>query len=109
MISELQKSQRIKEVLTKLFKRFGKSYFLLTDYWDADLCAIGIKNSNNVEFLIYISIYRIKKDYYFVEVEDSTKEVVLSGLKNGKPNEINFEELSEIVEKYLNLQPIYEQ
>ena len=103
MNSNLQKAQRIKDVLNKLFERLGEDSFYLTDYWDADLCAIGIKNSEEGEFLIYISIYKIKKEHYFVEVEDSNKEVVLNGYTNGELNEINFEELSEIVSKYLNL------
>ncbi len=109
MISNLQKDKSLIEVLNKLFHRYGESNFYLTDFWDADLCAIGIKNSIESEYLIYISTYRIKKNRYFVEVEDSNKEVVLNGYKNGELRELNFEELSKIVSEYLHIQPIYEQ
>lgn len=109
MSSNSEKDKRINKVLVKLFERFGQSNFYLTDYWDADLCAIGIKNSKDGENLIYISTYKIKKEHYFIEVEDSNKETILNGYKNGELYERNFEELSEIVEKYLHLQPIYEQ
>lgn len=108
MISSLQKDESIKELLNRLFQRFGESNFYLTDYWDADLCAIGIKNSKDSEFLVYISTWQVEKDHYFVEVEDSNKETVLNGYKNGELHERDFEELSDIVKKYLQLQPIYE-
>ena len=104
MISNLQKDDRIKKVLKKLFQRFGESNFYLTNYWDADLTAIGIKNSEDGEFLIYLSTYHIQKDHYFVEVENSSKGLILNGYKNGELNEINFIELCEIVTKYL-IQP----
>jgi hypothetical protein len=105
----LEKSKSIQNLLTKLFQRFGEPNFYLTDFWDADLRAIGIKNSKDGEFLIYVSTWKIKKNHYFVEVEDSKKEVVLNGYNGRELYERSFEELSELVTKYLNLQPIYEQ
>lgn len=105
----MEKNKSIQDVLINLFQRFGKSNFYLTDFWDADLCAIGIKNSKDGEFLIYISTYRIKKNHYFVEVENSKQEMILNGYEDGELCERTFEELSELVTKYLNLEPIYEQ
>jgi len=81
---DIQKDESVKEVLVKLFERFGQSNFYLTDYWDGDLCAIGIKKSKNGEFPIYISTWKMSKNHYFVEVEDSKMEVVLNAYKNGE-------------------------
>lgn len=109
MPPKLEKDESIKTVLRRLFERFGESNFYLTDYCDADLHAIGIKNSQNGKNLIYISTWKVQKNHYFVEVEDSNKEVILNGYANGELCERSFEELSEVVFKYLKLEPIYEQ
>lgn len=109
MISNLQKDKSINVVIAKLFDHFGENNFHLTDHWDADLCAIGIKNSKDGEFQIYISTYQLQKNHYFVEVEDSNKEVVLNSYKDGELIAINFDELSELVTNYFYLQPDYEQ
>ncbi len=102
------KDKSIEQVLSKLFSRFGENNFGLTDYWDADLNAIGIRNSKDGEYLIYISTWQITKKLYFVEIENSNRAVVSNGYKNGNLNEIDFEQLSELVTKYLHLQLIYE-
>ncbi len=106
MASILEKDETILEVINKLFDKFGESNFQLTNYWDSDLCAIGIKNSKDSNNLIYISTYKIKKKHYFVEVEDSNQKVVLSGYKSGEFWERSFDELSEIIKEYLCLKPL---
>lgn len=110
MISNLQKDKRIKDVLTKLFQQFGDSNFAITDYWKADLCAIGIKNLTDKKHLIYICTGNLPINLFFVEVEKANSETDLTDYDViGDFNNINFEELSELVTKYLNLQTIYEQ
>ena len=70
------------------------------------MCAVGIKNLKDGKNLIYISTYNIKEKHYFVEVEDTNREVILNGYKKGELWERNFEELFEIVETYLYLKPL---
>lgn len=108
MISDLQKDESIKKVLSNLYQRFGESNFRTVDYWDADLCAIGIKNSIDGEHLFYISTWKISTDHYFVEIENSNGDVILKGEKEGVSKEIDFDRLSELITEYLFLQPIYE-
>jgi hypothetical protein len=110
MTSVFKEGKSIKDVLTKLSQRFGQSNFAITDYWEADLCAIGIKNLTDKKHLIYISTNNLPKDFYFVEVEKANSENDLADYDVvGNFENINFEELSQLVTKYLNLQPIYEQ
>jgi hypothetical protein len=110
MISNLQKDKSLKKVLTKLFQRFGEIDFDLQDYWEADLCAIGIKNLADKKHLIYISTFKMPKDLYFVQVEKANSETDSTNYDVvGHFNEIGFERLSELVTKYLYLRPIYEQ
>ncbi len=104
------KDKNIKQVLAKLYKLFGEANFCLTDFWDADLCAIGIKNLTDKQYLIYISTYRKPTDCYFVEVEKTKGEIDVANYDViGNFDEINFDELSKIITKYLNLRPVYEQ
>ncbi|MEO6049994.1 MAG: hypothetical protein ABIP78_01505 [Pyrinomonadaceae bacterium] len=102
------KDKNIEKLLENLFGRFGKTNFELTNYWDGDLCAIGLRNSSDKEFLIYVSTWAIQENRYFVEIEDSDSEVVLNGYTNGNRNELEFEEVCQLVAKYFRLQPIYE-
>jgi len=110
MFSKLEKDESIKEVLTRLFQEFGQSNFAISDHWESDLCAIGVKNLTDRKHLIYICTANLPKGRYFVEVEKANSETDLTDYDVvGNFNNINFEELSEIVKKYLNLQPIYGQ
>ena len=82
---------------------------MLSDYWNADLCAIGIRNKTDEENLIYISTHNLPNDLYFAEIEKAisktnpTDYVVIE-----KFDEIDFGKLAELVTEYLFLQPIYE-
>ena len=69
---ELTKDHSILQILTHLEQRFGKNTFTITDYWDADLCAIGLADHYG-KYLLYISTYEKPKGTFYVEVEDTTK------------------------------------
>jgi hypothetical protein len=103
----MQKDKAIKNVLAGLFQQFGETNFTITDFWDGDLSAIGIKNSTDKKHLIYISTYKLPGDLFFVEVEKANSKTKLTDYSViGKFEKIDFDELSEIVSKYLYLQPI---
>ena len=63
-----RKDLRIENLLTKLKRSLDFNLIEIVDYWDADLCAIGIKKGDK---LIYISNYNyvdskeLKFDYDF--------------------------------------------
>jgi hypothetical protein len=102
MISDLEKDESIKFVLNELHNRFGAESFRLADYWEADLCAVGIKSKNDGDYLIYISTWKKLPNTYFVEIEkenstsDLTNYTVVERLEN-----LGIEDLSELVKKYL--------
>jgi len=100
------KDKTIEKVLAKLYKLFGETNFYLVENWDADLCAIGIKNLTDRKHLIYISTYNKPTDYYFVEIEKLNSKTDLENYDViGDFDEITFEELSKLITKYLYLQP----
>lgn len=110
MYSNFDKDKSINEVLAKLFQEFGQSNFAINDYWESDLCAIGIKNLTDYKHLIYICTNNLPQNHYFVEVEKANSETDLTDYDViGDFDNINFEELSKLVTKHLKLKPIYEQ
>ncbi len=102
MISELEKDESIKKVLNDLFERFDEENLKVTDFWDADLCAVGIKNKRDSDFLIYISTYNKPPNTYYAEIEKANSKTDLTDYSViGRFENINIEKLSEIVDKYL--------
>lgn len=70
---KLNKHQSIVDFITRLEKN-TKHNFEICDYWEADLCAIGIKQANK---LVYISTYRFVKTNE--PCYDFEFEIILSG------------------------------
>lgn len=102
MVSNLQKDETILEVIKKLFDKFGESNFQLTDYWEADLCAVGIKNVTDRKYLIYISTFNCPIGFYFVEVEKSDSETDLADYSIvEKFEKTDFDQLLKLFIKYL--------
>ena len=64
----INKDERIIFVVNHLQNKFGGSKVLVKDYWDADLCAIGITNREG-NCLIYISTFAKERNYYYVSLE----------------------------------------
>jgi hypothetical protein len=58
---DLQKDDRILEIVKHLFDKFGDDCFKIRDYWDADLCAIGLSD-NSEKYLFYISTYNKQEE-----------------------------------------------
>ncbi len=52
-----------------------KNGFEVVDFWDGDLCAVGILRRNTNIRLVYISTFNLSPDqyYYECEVADSVK------------------------------------
>ena len=95
---EIQKNDRIKSLINHLEQKFGVDKFLIKDFWDADLDAIGFANTAETK-LIYISAHSEQDDFY-VALE--------SGAINTSEyhpvferNEITLEELESIFKEHL--------
>jgi len=69
---DLIKDKTILQILSHLEKRFGKDSFHIEDYWDADLCAIGLIDLTG-RYLLYISSYGKTKDTFHIKLEEKTK------------------------------------
>ena len=50
----MEKDATVTELLSWLRQRLGNK-FVVTDHWDADLCAVGISAPNDPAQLVYIS------------------------------------------------------
>jgi|WetSurMetagenome_2_1015567.scaffolds.fasta_scaffold514040_1 hypothetical protein len=65
----LKKDDKIKSLISDL-QRSLESYKLnIIDYWDADLCSIGIMIEETPTILIYFSVYGKKNKQYDVQIE----------------------------------------
>lgn len=51
----MQKHSTILKLLNKIKPKISRRGIEIVDYWDADLCAIGLKKN---DFVMYISTYR---------------------------------------------------
>lgn len=74
----MEKDKTILSLIEKLKTIIDLSVFKIIDYWDADLCAIGIKKG---EILIYISTnkyrsYKIIKYDYDIEMDNVNPEKI---------------------------------
>lgn len=65
----MNKDKSIIQLIAHLENRFGLGKFVINDYWDADLCAIGLSDPQK-KFLIYISTCGKKKGQYYISIED---------------------------------------
>ena len=98
---KLVKVKTILNLITHLEQKFGNDSFVIEDYWEADLCAIGISNSTG-KFLIYISSCNKVEGIFYVEIE----EILKRGEYNLETPPIVFEnlklqELEEVFKKYI--------
>jgi len=63
------KDKSIVSVVNHLSDKFGKESFVINDFWDADLCAIGLIDKKK-KYLFYISTFLKKSGVYFVSCEN---------------------------------------
>lgn len=64
---DLNKDDKIRWTIRHLGDMFGDRNFKIKDYWDGDLCAIGLTD-NEEKHLVYISTYNEKG--YYVSLEN---------------------------------------
>jgi hypothetical protein len=99
----MEKDATVTELLSWLRQRLGNR-FVVTDHWDADLCAVGISAPNDPAQLVYISSWGRPAGHYGVELEsaplpgsDAPYQTV------GEFQAVNREELLRIVENHLRI------
>jgi hypothetical protein len=65
----LTKDASIVDLLTRLEHVLGAGSFVVADYWDADLCAIGIASAADSNAVVYLSTYGPAPDRFHFECE----------------------------------------
>jgi hypothetical protein len=64
-----QKDPRILELLHELEASMPAGSYQIVDYWDADLCAIGVASKSDPRRLVYVSTYGQQDGAYAFECE----------------------------------------
>ena len=97
---EIQKNDRIKSLINHLEQKFGVDKFLIKDFWDSDLEAIGFANASETK-LVYVSAHEEHNDFYVaLESGDiNTSEYT----PDNEYNNIDLTNLELIFAKHLNL------
>jgi hypothetical protein len=99
---DLQKDDRILEIVKYLFDKFGDDCFKVRDYWDADLCAIGLSD-NSEKYLFYISTYNKQEDHYFISLENTTSGDDFPYESVGDFDEVKLNELERLFKQHLRI------
>lgn len=111
----INKDPSIKRVVEHIFAYFGNDFFeryiadkkeKILDFWEDDLCAIGLKNLNKV---VYISSWEnrtnsIDKMLYYVEFEKIDNRTLETELLVKKFTEIDLNDLIVEMNKFLILE-----
>jgi hypothetical protein len=99
----MEKDATIAELLSWLRQRLGNK-LVVTDHWDADLCAVGISAPDESAQLVYISSWGRPVGHYGVELEsaplpgsDAPYQTV------GQFQAVTREDLLQIVEDHLRI------
>ena len=65
-----KKDPTINQLVKWLLSNFGSDHIDLVDYWEGDLCAIGIRQKGLDSRLIYISTFGCDDLFYNFECEE---------------------------------------
>jgi hypothetical protein len=66
LTDQLNKNEKIKSLVRLLAKKYGEENFRIKDFWEADLCAIGLSDMEE-KHLVYFSTYNEKGIYVSLE------------------------------------------
>jgi hypothetical protein len=94
----LNKDKSIIQLIDHLENRFGYDKIIINDFWDADLCAIGLSDPHK-KSLIYISTYGKREGQYFISIENIDDPTI----SNNKSENAEMKELEMKIAKHLKL------
>lgn len=103
---EINKEDSIITLLEKVIRDIGIDNISIVDYWEADLCAIGISKKEDKEQLVYISTFNQPEGEYYYELEYPSRYKFLS--KFNKEGVANYSELLKVIKKHLDFYAINE-
>ena len=97
---KINKDLSIVELLDRL--ELHKRGWCIRDYWEADLCAIGISNSLSSDRLAYVSTYELKAGRYNCECERRNRHSPLGYDTVFEGQDLSFDELVAILARHLH-------
>lgn len=97
----IKKDESIILVVNHLQNKFGGSKILVKDYWDADLCAIGITNREG-NCLIYISTFAKEPNYYYVSLEQVHAHRHKANTSQKEFDNLSLSDLESLVQNYFD-------
>ena len=97
---QLNKDERVKSTVKHLANKFGENNFKIRDYWDGDLCAIGLTDKEE-KYLVYFSTYGDKGFYVSLENSKSSDDLPYEPI--GDFHQLDLEGLEKIFKKHLRL------
>jgi hypothetical protein len=98
----MKKDKTIKKLLQHLQDKFGSTNIIISDNWDADLCAIGILDKSQ-RHLAYISTFNCPDNHFFISLENKSDDNNCSYNVAGEFNDMTIFELEIIIAKHLKL------
>ena len=100
-IQLLKKDDQVKRIVSKLKKRFSDK-IVIKDYWEADLCAIGLADTDD-KYLFYLSTYGLpnqRMDLILEDLENDIEQIKIIGeYKN-----ISLSKLENILTDYIRIE-----
>jgi len=100
-IQFLKKDDQVKWIVSKLKKRFSDQ-IIIKDYWEADLCAIGLADIDE-KYLIYLSTYgspNQKMDLIIEVLENDNEQTKIIG----EYKKISLSELENILTDHIRIE-----
>ena len=101
------KDGAILDAVEHLRMRLGPDEFQIIDHWEANLIAIGIASSSDLQQLVYFSLESGGERRFYVSLEAApTEGSELPYMDCGEFNNVDLEKLTEIVAEHLGLRPL---
>ena len=103
----MMKDDAILDAVEHLRKCLGPDEFQIMDHWEADLIAIGVASSSDLQRLVYFSLESGGERRFYVSLEAApTEGSELPYMGCGEFNNVDLEKLTEIVAEHLGLRPL---
>ena len=103
-MEKVAKDPSITQVVDRLRARFGASTFETVDYWDGDLCAIGVVSPHAPGRLVYICTHGKPPERFYVSLElPPAPGSELPYADGGDHDELDFDGLAAVMSEHLSL------
>ena len=66
----MKKDPFLRSLVNNIIEKLEEKDLEIVDYWDADLCAIGLKKKGESKRLVYVSSYGESPEYFCLEFEE---------------------------------------